>query len=971
MSLLFRPIGSGAALAAFAMLSGACQTPPPSRPVGAAPQSDDAARDPTSRPGPPTTGPNSDQALGDALAAPPPVGLDDRVVPLGYFLDLDLDPDRLAYRGEVTIFIDIKEPARVLWLNSENLAIDGATLRMWHQPEDRSGTEERPIEIGTPELEPRPGLIGLPLAEQVPAGKAVLNLRFRGALGSQVGLFRQETEGRYYIFTDFEPIDARRAFPCFDQPRFKTTWSVHLRVPDGMLGLSNMPVESQETMSDGRTYVHFEQTRPLPSYLVAMAVGPFDVVEAPRARLGEAAGSTTSFRGYPPSDVALRVIVPKGKSRWAGQATRLAGPLLDQVADYMAMPVPFPKLDFISVPRLGGAMENPGLITVGSHILLHDPARPSLPRQRLLAKVLVHESVHLWFGDLVTPRNWNDLWLNEGFATWLTDKILDQWDGQRGGAPGGGSARAKKPPRPQPLERAAEKHQALTVDGFPEVRAVRQVGSTREELQRAFDPLSYLKGGAILTMVEGWMGPELFHAAVREYVAEHADGNADAGSFLAVLSRQKHPRAGLVAGVMQSFLERPGAPLVRAELVCDRGEAQLVLSQRRFRNDPGGTSAAAGGPDSGPGGAWQVPVCVRYDIGRGRSKRQCGLLDDRAGRFELDTPRCPAWLVPNADGLGYYRHTMSPRDLEALARAPLSEVERLDTMGTLRALMRSGDLSPSQVLALVPRVASGSSRQVAEATIEMLEEIADHLLDDAPARGHPGRFQALVRGLYSRRGRALGFVQRRGESDEDTLMRPILVPFVARYGGDPVLIGQATTLTRRWLRTGSGIERGMIEATLGIAAFHGDAGLYGAMEKALETPLSPKRRERVLGAMAAFRQPALIERAIARLSGMNFDLTAHLVQALLKNPAARGPAIAHIESIADKLFGQDQFLLITPLIAGESCTEEEIATIEALAGKAAVARELTGRLLNGKKKRGLSCSGFRSRSRDQVQAYFR
>ncbi|MCG8423775.1 MAG: M1 family metallopeptidase [Proteobacteria bacterium] len=894
--------------------------------------------------------------------------LSELVMPTAYALDVDLNPDRSGYRGAITIDLRIASPVDVIWLHGAGLSIERATLNVVEPDhsgpsaaeevssagrtagtgEKRSGA--RAIPITSHVVQADRDLIGLELAHRAPAGAARLSIVFGGTLGTAVGLFRQRTGGRHYIFSDFEPTDARRAFPCFDEPRFKTPWTLSMIVPNSTVGLSNMPVRNVEPVGTKKKRIDFATTRPLPTYLVALAVGPFELVEAryPADRGSEqSAARHSDDRGAAPR-VPIRIVVPMGEKARAQIAANMAPELLTRVTDYFATPVPFPKIDLISVPSFHGAMENPGLITVGAHILLADPARPSLPQQRLLAQVCAHEFAHLWFGDLVTPRDWNDLWLNEGFATWLSDKVLGEWD----------------PARRQVIEKVMAKNQAMVVDGYPTARAVRQVGSTRRQLLRAFDPLSYQKGAALLAMFEAWLGQKVFRDAIRAYVASHVDGTATAEDFLAALSVAARRD---VSGSFRPFLDAPGVPEVTAELSCSDAGIAVELGQKRHlvlsarsRSRPGDNETL-----------WQIPLCLSYDAGAGKSVRQCALLAERWQRVELATDHCPAWLMPNHDAAGYFRYRLPVAQLAALARAPLSEPELADLVYNLRALLYSADLAANDALPIVAELARSRSRYTTEAIVELLTDVADHLI----APRHQDKFRALVNQLYSPRAQAFGFAKVASEAEDDTLLRPTLVGFVGRYGADQTVVARARRLARRWLRTGRGIERGMITATLQIAAAHGDAVLHGQMSDQFERAVRRGDRDRLyplLGALAAFRQPQLIERSLALVKkAPDIEFRVYFFQELMANSSGRQRALDFLERSAPTLRGRNLLVLLAPLYTRPPCSRAEFATIASLVERVGNVRDTVQQAMERAGRQADTCAAFKSTQADSAQQYFR
>jgi alanyl aminopeptidase len=883
-----------------------------------------------------------------AAPAAPGFHLGNAVVPLAYALDLEIDPRLTQYQGQVAIDVRIDEPVRSIWLHAADLAVDGAHL-------ERDGGQPAPVIVRAdvhvpaspapapqagPDPAPRSEIIRIDLAQTVAPGTARLVLTFVGRYGQRVGIFRQESGGDPYVFSDFEPIDARRAFPCFDEPRFKTPWRISLTVPAGMHGLSNMPAERVEALPRGKTRLRFAPTRPLPTYLVAVAVGPFEIVDGPT------------------EPVPLRIVVPRGMAAWAQDALEIAPPLLAIVQAYFGTSVPFPKLDLISVPELSGAMENPGLITVASHILLSDPDRPSILQRRLLALVSAHELAHLWFGDLVTPTDWRDLWLNEGFATWLADKALLAW----------------RPERRPELDQVSAREEAMLQDQIG-ARAVRQPVAGRAALAAIFDTITYKKGGAIVGMIEAWVGEETFRQAVRAYVTAHASGSGDAEAWITALAAVTGRE---VRAPLQSFLGLPGVPLLRAELTCTQRagqgpravDATVTLSQRRYL--PLGVAE-----QSGAGATWHVPVCMRYDAGAGTAAESCVLLDAPELRVPLDVDHCPAWLVPNAHAHGYYRYAMPAATLAALGRAPLASREALDLAYGIRALLRSGDLAADQGLTLASALAARDERHVIDAVIDLLAEIERHLL---PAERQE-RFRAHVRALFGVRARALGLAPAPGESEEHTLLRPRLIGFVGRWGRDPWVLRGARQHAETWLRTGQGIAPGMIEMILMVAAAGGDEPLFRNMERALRTARSDDdTRQQVLAtALAAFDDPALVDRALGMIGDASLALAVRhrMLVGLLERGDALPRALAHLEAHKDELAStrEGHLLLLTPLLGAPLCSVGDFDRAYAL-GKLLVERRVVDAGLLAEHAPGLAtttrtCARMREAHTERVAAFYR
>lgn len=747
-----------------------------------------------------------------APPAPPAFRLGDEVAPRHYQVSLRIVPSEETFSGMMDIQLEVRRPTAVIWVNGEDLTIEQASLR-----------------AGAENLSARPitghrDFIGFQLERPAPAGPATLHIVYRGPISSRssAGIFRNKVGDDWYVYTQFEPIDARRAFPCFDEPGFKVPWQVTLQVPLNTMALSNTPVESvtQSAMQS----VRFAETRPLPSYLIAFAVGPFQAVNA----------------GYAGKNrVPLRIITPLGMTDQARYAAEVTPRILDVLENYFGVPYAYPKLDSVAVPLFGGAMENPGLITYGQTLILAKPAEDSAERQREYASVAAHEMAHLWFGDLVTTEWWNDIWLNEAFATWMARKALEQW----------------KPAWHEDISGAAERQMAMGADGLVSARKIRQPVEGNGDIANAFDTITYEKGASVIYMFEQWVKPEVFRKGVERYLERHADGNATAADFLAAQSAA----AGRdIAPAFSTFLDQPGVPLVTAELKCGAGRSPaVVLSQRRF--------LPLGSPASG-GEVWQIPLLLRDEAGQ-----QSELLAQPSGEVRLAAKACPAWLAMNAGESGYYRVHYRGGLMAALAAdggRRLDPRERIGLLGDARALMAGGELPAAEALGLVPEFAHDPARQVVEATIRITAGIRQHLVPDN-LRPNYARF---VEKVYGARARELGWTPKPGESEEVRLLRPDLVGLVANEGEDQPLILEAQALAGKWLADRGAIVPEMAEVVLETAARHSGRDLYDRLAGELKKTADPRQREQIVGAMGAFRDPAIVKENFNLLLTGGIDL---------------------------------------------------------------------------------------------------
>ncbi len=749
----------------------------------------------------------------------PPTGLrlPDGVAPKRYALELALSPAADSFTGRVTIDIELAAPTRTLWLNEKDLEVQSATIA--------SGGAEHAATVLTPGRD----LLGFDAGTTLPAGTVTLRIDYRGQLPSheEGGLFRRSEGGDWYIFSQLEATDARRVFPAFDDPRFKVPFELSLTVPETMVAVANTPTRRERADGKGQKRVEFEPTPPLPTYLLAMAVGPFDIVDA-----------GTAGR----NDTPLRVIVPRGRADRAAYAVASTKPILELLESYFDMPYPYRKLDQIAIPTFLGAMENPGLVTYHQELLLMDPADDTLRRQRGFANTCAHELAHMWFGDLVTMRWWNDVWLNESFATWMAARIVREW----------------QPGWDGEVDAVKEAAFAMSSDALDSARIVRQPIETAHDIPAAFDGITYDKGASVLAMFEAWLGDDEFQQRVRAYIRAHALGTATGEDFLAALSVGGRPEVGVA---FASFIDQPGVPLVRAELACKAGAPPtLALTQQRFL--PYGSKA-------NPDRTWKLPVCVEYGDGR-KSARDCTLLTAASGSIELSGlgNRCPRWVLPNADVKGYYHVAYTAAQGEALLDSKaLTGAERVGVLRDMTAQVKAGNIRRGTALAWAQRLARDKSVHVRRAAFALAWVPYDHL-----SEADEKRYASFVRRTFGREAHKLGFEVRKGDSEALRMFRPSLLAWVAIKGDDKVLKTQARTLAKRWLDDPAAVHPDLVDTVLEIAAHDGDIALWETLYARAKATGDTKIRGRMLDAMFHFRAPDIVERNLALVAGDELEL---------------------------------------------------------------------------------------------------
>ena len=790
-----------------------------------------------------------------AGAAAPTLRLPKLAAPQRYALDLTLVPAEETFTGRIDIDLNILEPTSVLWLNKgPELMVLQASL----QPGAAGGTKAKAQPAGTapaapdtatPELRARATSVGkdflsLMFDRPLAVGPAQLHITYRGKLPLHegAGLYRERDGEDTYIYSDFEPIDARRAWPCFDEPNYKVPWQLTLHVRREHVAVTNAPVESEHDEPGGFKRVVFRSTPPLPSYLLALAVGPFGVVDA-----GKAGQKNTP----------VRIITLRGNEAQARYAAQVTPPILGLLEQYLGQPYAYDKLDQIAVPGKRGAMENPGLVTYGQNFIQIKPQEETLMARRTFAKICAHELAHQWTGDLVTMAFWDDLWLNESLADFIMSKIIAKF----------------QPSWEEVIERTSSRLGAMGADSLATARKIRQPIETSDDIVNAFDGITYAKGMAVLLMFENWMSEPVFQRALGRYLREHAHKNATAEDFIATLTAElrqsgQSPPAGTspeaarelvrrgeqLPVAMQSFLEQPGVPLVSLALACDGGAPRLTVSQERYL--PLGADVTASTKGKPP--LYQVPLCVRYKVPGEAERRECRLMDTQLMQWTLPAAtRCPDYVIANAGSTGYYRVRYQGELLGRLQEQGLkpgatllSEAEKAALLGDLAALLRNGQTTAEQALPWVGLAAQDQSRHV----LGGAARLALTLRDIVQPEQRPS-YERFLRNTFGARLRAIGLRPRPTDDDNTRLLRAGLLHVVIGEGHDPELSAEAQKLVRGWLADRKSLDPESAHQLLGVAAAYGDRMLWNELHKAARAERDHTERSRLINAMASFADP--------------------------------------------------------------------------------------------------------------------
>ncbi|MDT8758363.1 M1 family metallopeptidase [Sphingomonas psychrotolerans] len=678
-----------------------------------------------------------------ALAQSPelPTGkLPDTVKPLAYRLDMTIVPEQARFAGHAEIDVTLSQPAASIFMHGRGLEMRKAVVVIGKRTTPATFTQKTPW-----------GLAQLDFGRTLPAGKITLKFDYDAAFGSgPSGLYRIKVADEWYSWSQFESIDARAAFPSFDQPGYKTRFTVSVTTRPGFVAVSNAP-EQGKPLRVGKLVKHrFAATEPLPTYLVAFAVGPFVTLE----------GSVppTPQRAKP---LPLRIVGTKpyaGQMQYALDGSKKIVALLEK---YFDQPFPYPKLDQIGSPVMPGAMENAGADIYGDGILFVDEKAGSEEKQTF-GMVVAHELSHQWFGDVVTPAWWDDIWLNESFANWMGYRIGNEW----------------RPDLNIGVSAIDEAFDAMQIDALGAGRPIHQRITRDPDIDAAFDQITYGKGGQVVAMIAAYLGEEKFRHGVRLHMRRYHHGNATTDQFFDSLASAAHdPR---VLESLRGFVDQQGMPVVTLKR---EGDA-LVASQSRY---------ASFGSNL-PAEQWIIPVCVRR-----AALRSCTLLDKSNAAIEA---KGDGVIVPNAGGWGYYRFDMDPADWSALiAAAPsLPEGEALAVTDSLWASFYAGKARYPQLAALARSMAANPASSVGLDNGERLEGLLQRgLISD----GALPAYRNLIVGIYGPKLTALGFDPAADAYAYDTpdrkKLRGELVELVAGAGADPAVRGKLITAADAYL----------------------------------------------------------------------------------------------------------------------------------------------------------------------------
>ncbi len=743
---------------------------------------------------------------------------------------LHLKPDLAAGRfgGEVAIELTLRRPRREITLHAAGLKIVRASLR--------ARGIEYPARV---RLSPLDETATLTVKQPIPAGEATMHISYAGKLGHHLrGFYAAEAQGKRYAFTQMETADARRLLPCFDEPACKARFRVAVTTAAENAVLGNSPVEREVTGRGTRT-VYLSETPPLSTYLLALAVGPLEA-------------SAVRYLGA----TAIRVWHVPGKGQMTEFGLEAAAESLRRLEEYFDIPYPYGKLDLVAVPDFeAGAMENAGAVFFRETLLLVDPATASLNERKRAAEVIAHELAHMWYGDLVTMAWWDDLWLNEAFATWMAYRVIDDW-------------------RPEWRMWQGFEHDragALALDGLANTHPIYAEVRSVAEATENFDAITYEKGAAVVRMIEHYLGADVFRDGVRRYMRRHREGNAVAADLWHALEEAS---GRPVARVAQAWIAQAGFPLVTL-----KAEAKsLRVRQERFFSDPRVPAAKRRV-------RWPLPLVVKRPATDGAVVDR-HLVERAAAVVPLDGS--PAWLYGNASAGGFYRTQHDVAVQSALLRdiqGTLSAVERLAFVGDQWALVRAGRADITAFLDVVDALGDESDYDVLDGLSGPLSVIDEQIV--LPESAEQAAFRGWVTRRFSPALERLGWSPGAEEEDHVRLRRAALLRLVGGIAEAPGVLREARRRLDAYLAERSSLDANLADPVVGLAARVGDEALYDRYRDTAAAARTPQERRRFLLALGSFRGATTLKRTLAGVLTQEIPTqdVAFVLMRLLGNPS--------------------------------------------------------------------------------------
>jgi aminopeptidase N len=759
--------------------------------------------------------------------------LPDIAAPDHYKLTLTPDLVKETFSGGEVIRVRVLKPTSEIVINAADINFEDVSVTSGGATQKAKVSLDKEKEQAT-----------LALDKQLQPGPATIEIKYTGTLNHDMRGFYigKQDNGQKYAATQLEATDARRAFPSFDEPAYKATFDITVVADKGMTVISNTkPVSDEAGPLQGKHTVRFATTPKMSCYLVAIVVGDFEYIE------GSADG------------IPIRVYASPGKKQLGTFALDAAENIMAYYNRYFAIKYPYGKLDLVGLPDFSpGAMENTCCITFRELLLLLDEKNAAIDLKKTVASVIAHEMAHQWFGDLVTMEWWNDFWLNEGFATWMSSKPVEAW----------------KPEWQIDLSDVRDTTNSLDADSLQNTHPIHQEAQTPGEILELADEITYGKTAAVLRMLESYLGPETFRAGVNAYLKQHAYANATAADFWGAQTRiSKKP----VDKIMPTFVEQAGAPFVSVKSQCSDGSEQVSLAQQRYFFDRAKFEA-------GTNELWQIPICLQASTSTKSAPPTCELLTQKQRSFSLSA--CSPWVDANAGARGFYRSGYESQAVHAMAKdaeTALSPAERIMLLADVWASVRVDREEISDYLFLADGLQSDRNANVLGQLIDQLNFIGRYLLSDTDRES----YNLWLRQLLNPIARDVGWQKKPGESPEEDSLRASLMHGLGYTARDPQVQALARKMAEQALQDPSSVDHELAFEAFPVAAYNGDATFYDEVLAHLKTAKTPEEQLMYQRTLASFNDPKLLERTLEYALGPDTRSqdSLLLVSEVMRNPA--------------------------------------------------------------------------------------
>jgi aminopeptidase N len=774
------------------------------------------------------------------------------VIPTAYRIDLAPELDSLSFKGREEVDIAVSKATDVITLNANGLAFQAVGLK---------GEDGAKAAVS---IDANAETATFHFPHALAAGPHTLHIEYSGPITAQPsGIYYNDYEAagakKRMLVTQFEATDARRMFPGWDEPAFKATFTLSAVLPSNFRAISNTPIAKGEPAGAGKTRFTFGTTPKMSSYLVVLVAGELDRID--QSAVG--------------ADIGVDAI--QGKVEQGRYALGAASQILPYYNDYFGVKYPLPKLDLIAIPGnfAAGAMENWGGITYIDNDLLYDPATSTESTRQSVFGVIAHEMAHQWSGDLVTMAWWNDIWLNEGFASWMASKSTDHFN----------------PDWKVWLRAHAETDRAMAEDSRRTTHPIQQVINDESEAESAFDDITYLKGQAFIRMIEAYLGEDAFRDGMRRYMAAHAYSNTTSADLWGALEAASGKP---VARIAEGFTEKPGVPLVEVKTRCAGDHTEVTLNQDRFAiHDPAAKKLA-----------WQIPVTIAQI---GASTPSSLLLDPRGATIK--EPGCGKPVKVNIGDVGYYRAHYDDADLKALISAykQMDAADRVNLIGDVWAMVEAGRGDAASFLDLTRRLDGETELAVWTQILSDLRQIDDL------ERGSPERdaFRAYARRLLDPVLDRVGWDARPGEPPDEPILRSSLIRALGRFG-DQAVIAEARKQFAAFLADPKSLPPGLQDAVAIVVGYAADRAFYDQLHALGKASTGTETRLRYYGALSGAHDPALIADTVA------ITRTDEITAGRINRFIAAAASASDDPDLVWKLFLPDRKLVLDKLTPGQA-----------------------------------------------------